>query len=112
MRRFCNGNTAILQRRGGASHGSAARARRGKLKLMAAREEETGSAGRPQGAEGRGRSALARYATRRPGVLIGSLVSGFAVGVGYRFVFNAVAERTLPDFLRSGVHGMGLGVAI
>ncbi len=79
---------------------------------MAAREEDAGSARRPQGAEGRGRSTLVRYAARRPGVLIGSIVSGLVLGVAYRFAFDPDAERTLRYFLRSGVHGMGLGLAI
>lgn len=79
---------------------------------MDAREEEIGSAGRLQGAEGRGRSVFVRYAARRPGVLIGSIVFGLVLGVAYRFAFDPDAERTLGYFLRSGAHGMGLGLTV
>ena len=58
------------------------------------------------------RSIFARYATRRPSVLIVCVVGGFLLGLGYRLAFNPEVERTLPYFLRSGLHGVGLGLTV
>ncbi len=59
-----------------------------------------------------GHSVFARYAARKPSVLIAFIVCGFLVGLGYRLAFDRAVERTLPDFLRSGLHGTGLGLTI
>jgi class 3 adenylate cyclase len=59
-----------------------------------------------------GLSVLPRYVARRPGFLIGAILCGFIGGLGYRLAFDPAAERTLPEFLRSGVHGLGLGLTV
>ena len=45
-----------------------------------------------------GHSVFARYAARKPSVLIAFIVCGFLVGLGYRLAFDRAVERTLPDF--------------
>ncbi len=83
---------------------------------MALEDDEIERSGRlPRAsADGRtiGRSVFARYAARRRSALIASVVGGFVGGVAYRFVFDPDVERTLPEFLRSGVHGVGLGLTV
>ena len=49
-----------------------------------------------------------RYAIRRVGLLIWFLASGFAIGVAYRYFVDLPAEREMSNYLRSGVHGMGV----
>jgi class 3 adenylate cyclase len=36
---------------------------------------------------------------------------GFAVGIGYRFFIDNANERELANFLRSGLHGVGIALA-
>ncbi|RBP16360.1 adenylate cyclase [Roseiarcus fermentans] len=55
---------------------------------------------------------LARRAVRRAGLLVWASLAGFAIGVGYRFLFDQSAEATLGNFLRSGLHGVGLGFTV
>jgi hypothetical protein len=59
------------------------------------------------GAEGRraGRSIFLRRAARETGFIAASSLVGFAAGVAFRFVFDQTDERTLPNFLRSGLEG-------
>lgn len=59
-----------------------------------------------------GRSVFTRYAARRPSVLIAAIGGGFLFGLFYRLAFDPVTERTLPEFLRSGLHGAGLGLTV
>ena len=59
-----------------------------------------------------GRSIFLRRAARQPGVLVGYFLGGFFLGVVYRFVFDEPAERELANYLRSGLHGVGLGLTI
>jgi hypothetical protein len=59
-----------------------------------------------------GRSHLLRQAARQIGVLIASLLAGFAVGVAYRFLFDPAAERDPANFLRSGLQGAGVALAV
>ncbi len=61
---------------------------------------------------GIGRSIFLRTATRRSGLLTHSLLLGFAGGVAYRFLFDPPVERDLGNFLRSGVSGAGLFLAV
>ncbi len=58
------------------------------------------------------RSNFLRIATRQTGLLVASLVAGFAVGVAYRFFFDLAGERDLADFVRSGIQGVGVALAI
>jgi len=39
-------------------------------------------------------------------------VIGLAVGVGYRFFIDNADERELANYLRSGLHGFGIAVAV
>src|SRR2546423_1083642 len=38
-------------------------------------------------------------------------VIGFAVGLGYRFFIDNADERELANYLRSGLHGVGIALA-
>lgn len=58
------------------------------------------------------RSIFLRRAARETGFIAASLLVGFASGVAYRFVFDLTDERTLPNFLRSGLEGAGIGVTV
>ena len=66
------------------------------------------------GAEERkvGRSIFLRRAARETGFIAASLLVGFAVGVAYRFLFDPTGERTLPNFLRSGLQGAGVALTV
>ena len=57
-----------------------------------------------------GRSIFWRHVARQSGFIVASLPVGFAVGVAYRFVFDLTDERTLPNFLRSGLEGAGIAL--
>ena len=41
-----------------------------------------------------------------------SLLGGFAIGVAYRVLFDPAGEGTFANFLRSGIHGVGLALAV
>jgi adenylate cyclase len=56
--------------------------------------------------DGNGRSRFLRYATRRRGFLVASLVVGFVVGVAYRGLVDAPESRSLANYLRSGFDGL------
>ena len=56
--------------------------------------------------DGTGRSRFLRYATRRRGFLVASLVVGFVVGVAYRGLVDAPESRSLANYLRSGFDGL------
>jgi adenylate cyclase len=53
-------------------------------------------------------------ATRRRRFLGAAVVAaiGFAVGVGYRFFVDNADERELANYLRSGLHGVGIAMAV
>ena len=59
-----------------------------------------------------GRSIFLRRAARQRGFIVVSLISGFVLGVAYRFLFDAADERTLAYFLRSGFHGAGMALTV
>jgi class 3 adenylate cyclase len=59
-----------------------------------------------------GRSNFLRNATRQTGLLVASLLAGFAVGIAYRFFLDPVGERDLANFLRSGIQGVGVAMAV
>jgi hypothetical protein len=52
-----------------------------------------------------------RYAARRPGLLIMFLFSGVIVGIAYRLLIDPAEERDLANYLRSGLHGVGIALA-
>jgi class 3 adenylate cyclase len=58
-----------------------------------------------------GRSIFRRYAARRPGLLAVLLISGFVVGIAYRLLMDPGAERSPANYLRSGLHGVGIALA-
>ena len=53
-------------------------------------------------------------ATRRRHFLAAGVVAaiGFAVGVGYRSFIDNADERELANYLRSGLHGVGIALAV
>jgi hypothetical protein len=59
----------------------------------------------------RGRSMFPRRVLRRPGFLAASLLLGFVVGLAYRSIFDEADSRDLANYLRSGVHGVGIAWA-
>ena len=58
------------------------------------------------------RSIFKRYAVRRPGGLAAVLIIGFTAGIAYRLLMDPAGERDLANYLRSGLHGAGLGLAV
>ena len=79
---------------------------------MSSHEQDVMAAG--QGAPGyrSGHSIFARSAARRPGFLAALLITGFIVGIAYRLLMDPATERDLPNCLRSGLHGVGLALAL
>ena len=59
-----------------------------------------------------GRSHFLRQVARQIGILIASLLAGFAVGVAYRFLFDPAGERDPANFFRSGLQGAGVALAV
>src|SRR5215469_5753280 len=53
-----------------------------------------------------------RYAARRRGGLAAVLIIGFTAGIAYRLLMDPAGERDLANYLRSGLHGAGLGLAV
>ena len=47
-----------------------------------------------------------RYATRRRGFLVASLLVGFVVGVAYRAFLDEANSRSVANYLRSGFDGL------
>jgi class 3 adenylate cyclase len=60
---------------------------------------------------GSSRPAVIRYAGRHLGFLTGLLIVAVAIGVAYRYLFNPLEERTVPFYIRSCIHAMGLTFA-
>ena len=54
------------------------------------------------------RSAVIRYARRHIGFLAGLLLAAVALGIAYRYAFDPLDERTLPHYIRSCLHAIGL----
>ena len=54
------------------------------------------------------RPAIIRYAGRHLGFLAGLLIVAVAFGVTYRYLVDPLAERTVPFYIRSCIHAMGL----
>jgi class 3 adenylate cyclase len=66
----------------------------------------------PRGQSAAGaRPAIVRYAGRHLGFLAGLLIAAVMIGLAYRYLFDPVDERTVPFYLRSCIHAMGLTFA-
>jgi class 3 adenylate cyclase len=57
------------------------------------------------------RPAIIRYAGRHLGFLAVLLIAGVAFGVAYRYLFDPLDEQTVPYYIRSCIHAMGLTFA-
>jgi class 3 adenylate cyclase len=60
---------------------------------------------------GIGRRLLRRAAQQR-GWVVAAAVMGFAIGLAYRGVIERFDDRSLGMFLRSGLHGVGIGLTV
>jgi class 3 adenylate cyclase len=78
----------------------------------ASHEQDVVAAGQDASGYWPGHSIFVRSAARRPGLLATLLVIGFIVGVAYRLLVDPAAERDLANCLRSGLHGVGLSLAL
>ena len=54
---------------------------------------------------------MLRYVRRHLRFLAGLLIVAFALGIAYRYVFDPLEERTLPNYARSGIHAMGIALS-
>jgi class 3 adenylate cyclase len=73
----------------------------------------SGTEGRLAAAKSKfGQSVLLRRAAQQRGWVAAALVVGFAIGLAYRGMADMPAERSLGNFLRSGVHGAGIGLTV
>jgi class 3 adenylate cyclase len=81
---------------------------------MFSREQDHTGAGGSSCSGGRetrsDRSIFARYAMQRPGVLAASLITGLLVGIAYRYLIDDSAPRSLANYARSSLHGVGLAL--
>ncbi len=59
---------------------------------------------------GLGRSIFVRYAARQRGLLPAALAGGFIAGIIYRFLMDPAAEQDPLNYLRSALHGVGIGL--
>jgi hypothetical protein len=57
------------------------------------------------------RPAIIRYAGRHLGFLAGLLIAAVAFGVAYRYLLDPLEERTVPFYIRSCIHAIGLTFA-
>jgi class 3 adenylate cyclase len=55
-------------------------------------------------------SIFVRYAVQRPGLLAASLVTGLIIGIAYRHLIDNEAEREVANYVRSGLHGVGIAL--
>ena len=51
------------------------------------------------------------YGKRRTGFLAAAVIIGFLAGLAYRALVDDPEGKALPNFLRSGLHGVGVGAA-
>jgi class 3 adenylate cyclase len=67
----------------------------------------------PLGLPGRrpNRSIFVQSAARRPALLAASLISGFIFGIAYRHLLDPAVQRDIANYLRSGMHGVGIAFA-
>lgn len=57
------------------------------------------------------RPAVIRYAGRHLGFLAGLLIAAVAIGIISDYLFDPLEERTVPFYIRSCIHAMGLTFA-
>jgi len=57
-------------------------------------------------------AALIANVVRQRGFVAAAAACGFVIGLGYRYVFNPADEGTVANYLRSGVHGVGIGLTV
>jgi class 3 adenylate cyclase len=60
---------------------------------------------------GSSRPAVIRYAGRHLGFLAGLLIVAVAIGITYRHLLDPLDEQTVPYYVRSCIHAMGLTFA-
>jgi len=53
-------------------------------------------------------SAIIRYTGRHLGFLAGLMVAGVTIGIAYRYLIDPLEQRTLPNYIRSSIHAIGL----
>ena len=58
------------------------------------------------------RTDFLRAVAQRSAFLAANLLGGFLVGLGYRFLLDEPSERVVANYLRSGLHGAGLGLTV
>src|SRR5271157_5600080 len=58
------------------------------------------------------RTDFLRAVAQRSAFLAANLLVGFLVGLGYRFLLDEPSERVVANYLRSGLHGAGLGLTV
>jgi class 3 adenylate cyclase len=56
------------------------------------------------------RPIVMRYVAQHFGLLAALLITGLIVGIAYRFLLDDVAERNLANYIRSGLHGVGIAL--
>ena len=49
-----------------------------------------------------------RHAGRHVGFLAGLLLAAAALGIAYRYLIDPLEQRTLPNYVRSALHAVGL----
>lgn len=55
--------------------------------------------------------AVVRYASRHFRFLVGLMVAAVAIGIAYRYLVDPIEERTLPFYIRSSFHAVGLALS-
>jgi class 3 adenylate cyclase len=58
-----------------------------------------------------GRPVFVRYAAQHLGLLAALSITGFIVGIAYRSLIDDPSERDLANYVRSGMHGVGIALA-
>ncbi len=56
--------------------------------------------------------SILRQAGRQPRIVAAAVTAGFIFGIAYRAAFDPAVERNLANYLLSGLHGIGLALAI
>jgi hypothetical protein len=56
-------------------------------------------------------SAVVRSAGRHLGFLVGLLLVAIVIGIAYRYLFDPLEQRTLPYYIRSSLHAIGLALS-
>lgn len=59
---------------------------------------------------GLSRSSFVRYAAQRLRLLAAFVITGFIVGIAYRSLIDDADTRNLANYVRSGLHGVGIAL--